>query len=59
MSILKVFLIFTKIGAILLGGGYVILPILINEFSEKRNLISKLDIKYLVCSELYHDIFLN
>ena len=39
ISIIKLFLIFTKIGAILLGGGYVILPILINEFVEKRNLI--------------------
>ena len=40
ISIFKLFLIFVKIGAILLGGGYVILPILINEFSDKRNLIS-------------------
>ena len=36
MSLVKIFLIFAKIGAILLGGGYVILPILQNEFSEKR-----------------------
>ncbi|MBQ4114653.1 chromate transporter [bacterium] len=40
MSLLKLFLIFTKIGAILLGGGYVILPILMNEFVEKRKLIT-------------------
>ena len=39
MSLFKLFLIFTKIGAILLGGGYVILPILIDEFVEKRKLI--------------------
>lgn len=41
ISLLKLFLVFVKIGAILLGGGYVILPILINEFSEKRNLVSE------------------
>ena len=29
-----------KIGAILLGGGYVILPILTEEFVEKRKLVS-------------------
>ena len=40
MSFYNLFLIFVKIGAILLGGGYVILPILISEFVEKRNLIS-------------------
>lgn len=40
MSLLNLFLIFVKIGAILLGGGYVILPILMNEFVEKRNLIT-------------------
>ena len=40
VSLFKLFLIFVKIGAILLGGGYVILPILQNEFVEKRNLIS-------------------
>ena len=38
-SLFKLFLIFIKIGAILLGGGYVILPILINEFVEKRRFI--------------------
>jgi len=40
ISYLNLFLIFVKIGAILLGGGYVILPILTNEFVEKRNWIS-------------------
>lgn len=44
MSIIRLFLIFVKIGAILLGGGYVILPIMESEFAEKRNLISKDDI---------------
>ena len=41
LSLLKLFIIFVKIGAILLGGGYVILPILQNEFAEKRHLVSK------------------
>ena len=41
LSLLKLYLIFLKIGAILLGGGYVILPILMNEFVEKRNFITK------------------
>lgn len=39
LSLINLFLIFVKIGAILLGGGYVILPILTNEFVEKRNLL--------------------
>lgn len=41
MSLFKLFLIFLKIGAILLGGGYVILPIITDEFSKKRNLVSE------------------
>ena len=41
MSLIKLFLVYVKIGAILLGGGYVILPIIINEFVEKRKLISQ------------------
>ena len=41
LSFLKLYLIFLKIGAILLGGGYVILPIIISEFAEKRNLVEK------------------
>ena len=44
MSLFKLFLIFVKIGAILLGGGYVILPIMTNEFVDKRNLVSHDDI---------------
>lgn len=39
MSFTSLFLIFVKIGAILLGGGYVILPIMTSEFVDKRNLI--------------------
>lgn len=41
ISLFKLFLIYVKIGAILLGGGYVILPIMISEFCEKRNLVQK------------------
>lgn len=37
----KLFLIFVKIGAILIGGGFVILPILTCELSEKRQLLTK------------------
>ena len=44
ISHVKLFLIFVKIGAILLGGGYVIFPILEQEFIEKRNLISADDL---------------
>ena len=40
LSLFKLFLIFTKIGAILLGGGYVILPIMASEFVDKRELVS-------------------
>lgn len=41
MSLFKLFIIFVKIGAILLGGGYVILPIMQNEFVDKRHLITR------------------
>ena len=41
VSLFKLFLIFVKVGAILLGGGYVILPILMSEFVEKRNLVEQ------------------
>lgn len=52
ISLLKLFLIFVKIGAILLGGGYVILPILTNEFVEKRKLIEYEDlINYFAISQ--------
>lgn len=43
-SLLSLYLIFVKIGAILLGGGYVILPIVTSEFSEKRNLVTSEEI---------------
>lgn len=41
ISLLNLYLIFVKIGAILLGGGYVILPIITSEFAEKRTLVEK------------------
>lgn len=40
ISLLDLYMIFVKIGAILLGGGYVILPIVLTEFAQKRNLIT-------------------
>lgn len=52
MSLFKLFLIFVKIGAILLGGGYVILPIMTSEFVEKKNLITHDDmIDYFALSQ--------
>ena len=44
ITLLNLYLIFVKIGAILLGGGYVILPIITNEFAEKRKLFSSEEI---------------
>ena len=40
MSLLKIYFVFLKIGAILLGGGYVIFPILKSELVEKRSWIT-------------------
>ena len=40
-SLIKLYFIFVKVGAILLGGGYVILPILNSELCEKRDLIKE------------------
>jgi len=41
ISLLNIFLVFFKVGAILLGGGYVILPLLTAEIVEKRPWITK------------------
>lgn len=41
INLLNLYLIFVKIGAILLGGGYVILPIATAEFVDKRKLIER------------------
>ena len=52
LPLISLYLIFVKIGAILLGGGYVILPILKSEFSDKRNLITKDDmVDYFALSQ--------
>ena len=44
ISLLKLYIIFVKIGAILLGGGYVILPIITSELCKKRKLLKEEDI---------------
>ena len=44
ISLLQLYLIFLKIGAILLGGGYVILPIITSELCKKRKLLAEEDI---------------
>ena len=41
MSLLKLYLLFFKIGLILIGGGYVVLPILKQELVKTRNLLSE------------------
>lgn len=52
ISLIKLYLIFVKIGAILLGGGYVILPILTSELCNKRKLIPESDlIDYFALSQ--------
>ena len=43
-SLLNLYFIFVKIGAILIGGGYVILPIITDELAKKRQLISEEEI---------------
>lgn len=51
-SLLKLYFIFLKIGAILLGGGYVILPILKAELCEKRKLLNESElIDYFALSQ--------
>ena len=40
MTLIELFLLFMKIGAILLGGGYVILPVLTEELITKRNILT-------------------
>lgn len=41
ISLIQMFKVFLKIGAILLGGGYVIVPIMKNELVEKRNWLTE------------------
>ena len=40
MNTFNIFILFFKIGTVLLGGGYVVLPILQSELVEKRKLLS-------------------
>ena len=44
LSFWQLYWIFVKIGAISLGGGYVILPIITNELCEKQKLIDENDV---------------
>jgi chromate transporter len=44
MTLFRLFLILVKIGAILLGGGYVIFPIMESEFVQKRALVKYEDL---------------
>ena len=46
---LNIFKVFLKIGAILLGGGYVIIPIMQSELVEKRNWISEQELCEYYC----------
>ena len=41
MSLFKLFLLFVKIGAMMIGGGYSMLPLLIRELVEKQKLITE------------------
>lgn len=41
ISLLEIFLIFLKISSFTFGGGYTIVPVIKNEFSEKRKLINE------------------
>ena len=43
-KLFDMFLVFLKIGALLLGGGYVIVPLLNNELVDKKGWISKKEI---------------
>jgi len=44
ITLTEMFWIFFKISLVLIGGGYVLLPISIDEFSKKRNLLSQEEI---------------
>lgn len=49
VSIINLFKVFFKIGVILLGGGYVIVPILNEELVKKRNWLSSDDVINYYC----------
>ena len=44
IRLIELFIIFFRISIILIGGGYVLLPISIDEFSKKRQLLTKEEI---------------
>lgn len=48
MSILKLFTTFFRIAAVTLGGGYVILPVIQNDFVNKYKIISKEDLLEII-----------
>lgn len=48
LSLLNIFLIFLKISSFTFGGGYTIIPVIKDEFSTKRNLISEEDMLEIV-----------
>ena len=48
-SFLNIYLAFLKIGAILLGGGYVIVPIMQSELVEKRNWLTEQELCDYYC----------
>lgn len=49
ISFWNIFTVFFKIGAILLGGGYVIIPIMQNELIKKRNWITEQELCDYYC----------
>lgn len=48
MSLLEIFLTFFKISSFTFGGGYTIIPVIQDEFSKKRQLISNEDMMNIV-----------
>ena len=49
ISLINIFKVFLKIGAILFGGGYVIVPIMKEERIEKRNWIDEVELADYYC----------
>lgn len=49
VGFLNIFRVFLKIGAILLGGGYVIIPIMQSELVEKRNWLNEQELCDYYC----------
>ncbi|MBR1616523.1 chromate transporter [bacterium] len=61
ITLLEIFKAFFKIGLILLGGGYVIVPVMNDELSDKRNWLTKDEIieYYCICQCLNGIIAIN